>query len=276
MGKRDVKTVKPAAPTRLPAKGNQGHPRRTPQLIADPAGLCDTYDVADNIAERMANDDKGNSEKQWLVQWKVSPASAQTWEPLENLSGCESFIARFNQERKANERANLEKRKGARETDEAERQKKERSESGTAILDCTTSAPSQARTGRRSSVVWTAFTEDGEEPGFARCVLHRANGAVCGTVIKHCSGTTNLRAHVMACHKEWFVKETEKKIYIQDQLAANDTGAIQLRTTPKWSVQRVHLCNRKLTYWLCPLKRAPRLVTDEEFKHFCDAISCSK
>ena len=71
MGKRDVKTVKPAAPTRLPAKGNQGHPRRTPQLIADPAGLCDTYDVADNIAERMAND-----------EWKGFPASAQTWEPV--------------------------------------------------------------------------------------------------------------------------------------------------------------------------------------------------
>ena len=123
MGKRGAKIVKPAAPTRLPAKEKQGHPRRTPQHVADPAGLCDTYDVDDIVAERMAKKDKGNSEKQWLVQWKGFPASAQTWDPLENLSGCEAFIAQFNEERTANERADLEKRKRARETDEAERQK---------------------------------------------------------------------------------------------------------------------------------------------------------
>ena len=57
---------------------------------------------------------------------------------------------------------------------------------------------------------------------------------------------------------------------------ANDTGAIELRTTPKWSAQKVHLCNRKLSYWLCRRKRAPHLVTDDEFKDFCDEISCSK
>ena len=78
MGNRGVK-LKPKSPaTRLPAKGKPGQPRRTPQHIADPAGLCDTYNVEDIIAERMAKNDKGNSEKQWLVQWKGFPASAQT------------------------------------------------------------------------------------------------------------------------------------------------------------------------------------------------------
>ena len=201
---------KPKAPaTRLPAKEKQGRPRRTPQHIADPAGLCDTYDVEDTIAERMGKNDKGNSEKQWLVQWKGVPACAQTWEPLENLSGCEAFIARFNEEREANERADLEKRKRRRDAQEEERQKKQTSESGTALLDSATSAPLQAQTGRRTSVVWTAFTEDSEDPGFARCVLHRGNG-VCGIRIKHCSGTPNLGAHLMAHHKEWFIQETGK------------------------------------------------------------------
>ena len=111
MGTRGVKPKPKAPATRLPGKGKPGRPRRTPQHIADPAGLCDTYDVEDIIAERMAKNDKGNSEKQWLVQWKGFPASGQTWEPLENLSGCEAFIARFNEEREANERADLEKRK---------------------------------------------------------------------------------------------------------------------------------------------------------------------
>ena len=49
-----------------------------------------------------------------------------------------------------------------------------------------------------------------------------------------------------------------------------------LQTTPKWTAQKIHLSNRKLSYWLCRRKRAPHLVTDEEFKDFCDEILCSK
>ena len=154
MGNRGVKPKPKAPATRLPAKGKPGQPRRTPQHIADPAGLCDTYDVEDIIAERMAKNHKGNSEKQWLVQWRGFPASAQTWEPPENFSGCEAFIARFNEEREANERADPEKGKRTRDAQEEKRQKKQKSESGTgALLDSATSAPLQAQTGRRTSVV---------------------------------------------------------------------------------------------------------------------------
>ena len=45
MENRGVKPKPKAPATRLPAKGKPGRPRRTPQHIADPAGLCDTYDV---------------------------------------------------------------------------------------------------------------------------------------------------------------------------------------------------------------------------------------
>ena len=80
----------------------------------------------------------------------------------------------------------------------------------------------------------------------------------------------------MAHHKEWFIQETERKCDMQDKLVANGTGAIELQRTPKWTAQKIHLSNRKLSYWLCRRKRAPHLVTDEEFKDFCDEISCSK
>ena len=86
----------------------------------------------------------------------------------------------------------------------------------------------------------------------------------------------NLRAHLMAHHKEWFIQETEKKCDMQDKLVANGTSAIELQTTPKWTAQKIHLSNRKLSYWLCRRKRAPHLVTDEDFKVFCDEISCNK
>ena len=159
-----------------------------------------------------------------------------------------------------NERADLEKCKRTIYAQEEERQKKQKSECGTALLDSATSAPLQAQTGRRTSVVWTAFTEDGEDSGFARCVLHRANG-VCGIGIKHCSGTRNLRAHLMAHHKEWFIQETEKKCDMQDKLVANGTGAIELQTTPKWTAQKIHLSNRKRSYWLCRRKLAVQKKT---------------
>ena len=159
MGNRGVKPKPKAPATRLPAKGKPGRPRRTPQHIADPAGLCDTYDVEDIIAERMAKNDKGNSEKQWLVEWKGFPASAQTWEPLENLSGCEAFIARFNEEREANERADLEKRKRTRDAQEEEREKKQKSESGTALLDSATSAPLQGQQSQNHHTVEGADSE---------------------------------------------------------------------------------------------------------------------
>ena len=195
--------------------------------------------------------------------------------PLKHGSRLRISVAVRSSSHEANEQDDLEKRKRTRDAQEEKRQKKQKSESGTALLDFATSAPLQGQTGRRTSVVWTAFTEDGEEPGFARCVLYRGNG-VCGIRIKHCSGTTNLRAHLVAHHKEWFIQETEKKCDMQDKLVGNVTGAIELQTTPKWIVQRVHLSNRKLSYWLCRQKRAPHLVIDEEFKDFCDEISCSK
>ena len=104
--------------------------------------------------------------------------------------------------------------------------------------------------------------------GFATCVLHKANGAVCGTRIKHYSTVADLHAHVIAHHKEWFVNETEKKLDMQDKLVADDTGAIELGTALKWSVQKVHMANKKLSYLLCRQKCPPHLVADEEFNNF--------
>ncbi|KAL5505710.1 hypothetical protein EMCRGX_G007190 [Ephydatia muelleri] len=37
--------------------------------------------------------------KEWLVRWKGFGHDDDTWEPLEHLSGCEQYIARFEEER---------------------------------------------------------------------------------------------------------------------------------------------------------------------------------
>ena len=69
-------------------------PRRTPKHVADPAAYKDIYFVEDIIAERMAK-----QRKEWLVRWKGFGHDDDTWEPLEHLSGCEQYIARFEEER---------------------------------------------------------------------------------------------------------------------------------------------------------------------------------
>ncbi|KAL5503531.1 hypothetical protein EMCRGX_G010495 [Ephydatia muelleri] len=68
--------------------------RRTPKHVADPAAYKDIYFVEDIIAERMTK-----KRKEWLVRWKRFSHEDDTWEPLEHLSGCEQYIARFEEER---------------------------------------------------------------------------------------------------------------------------------------------------------------------------------
>ena len=117
MGNRGVKQKPKAPATRLPAKGKPVGPRRTPQHIADPAGLCDTYDVEDIIAERMAKNDKGNSEKHgWSsgrvflpppkhgsrlrISVAVRPSSGGSTRSVKQMNGLNSRSAREQEMRR--------------------------------------------------------------------------------------------------------------------------------------------------------------------------------
>ena len=111
-GRRGKSVAKPAAAKRLAPKGQTGKPLRTPHHLADPHGQSDTYEMDNIVAERMAkNPATGISEKQWHVHWKGYPVSARTWEPLEQLSGCEQIISRFNEERERQEQEYEQQRK---------------------------------------------------------------------------------------------------------------------------------------------------------------------
>ena len=69
------------------------NPENQAGSLADPDACADTYLVSDILAERLV---KG--EQQWLVRWDGYGPNADTWAPLENLTGCEQFIAQFNHE----------------------------------------------------------------------------------------------------------------------------------------------------------------------------------
>ena len=82
-----------AQPRALP-HGKKDGPRRTPKHVADPPAYKDIYLAVEYmIAERMSK-----KHKEWLVRWKGFSHEDDTWEPLEHLSGCKQYIARFEEE----------------------------------------------------------------------------------------------------------------------------------------------------------------------------------
>ena len=91
MGKRK-QLVAPAAPPKAEGKGK----KRTPQSEFDPAAGKDIYEPDKIIAQRMV---KGGV-TQYQVKWVGYDSKANTWEPLENLAGCEDMIADFKEREK--------------------------------------------------------------------------------------------------------------------------------------------------------------------------------
>ena len=87
------KAAVPAKP--LPAQG-QGQSKRTPQSAFDPAAGKDIYEPEKVMAKRIA---KGGI-SQYQVKWIGWDAKHNTWEPIENLAGCEDMIADFNEREK--------------------------------------------------------------------------------------------------------------------------------------------------------------------------------
>ena len=85
----------PVAATPLQAQGKGGR-KRTPQSAFDPAKDQDVYEPEKIIAERMA---KGGV-TQYQVKWKDWEAKHNTWEPIENLAGCEDMIAEMKEVQK--------------------------------------------------------------------------------------------------------------------------------------------------------------------------------
>ena len=67
--------------------------KRTEQHLADPHAGADEY-----ILEKIAGSALKAGVRQWLVHWKAFLASARTWEPIENLTGCEDYVAQYNAE----------------------------------------------------------------------------------------------------------------------------------------------------------------------------------
>ena len=87
------KATKKGAPQKLLARG-KGAIKRTPLHLADPAAVGEQeYELED-----IVDHGKSHGVERWCCKWVGWEHTANTWEPLANLAGCEQFIARYNKE----------------------------------------------------------------------------------------------------------------------------------------------------------------------------------
>jgi hypothetical protein len=77
-----------AAATQAPAK--KTCPHRTPQTPFERLDEETTY-----IVDKMVGMRWNKGSRQYLVRWKGYAASADTWEPMENLVGCAQQIREY-------------------------------------------------------------------------------------------------------------------------------------------------------------------------------------
>jgi hypothetical protein len=92
MGKRKAVATVVAPPPKPQGTGK----KRTPQSLFDPAAGKGVYESEKILAQRIA---KGGV-SQFQVKWVGYEVKSNTWEPLENLTGCEDMIADFKEREK--------------------------------------------------------------------------------------------------------------------------------------------------------------------------------
>ena len=223
MGKRGPKP-KPVAAPPLKAKG-KGPVKRTPTSAFDAAANDDNVHQCEKIVgQRLA---KGVT--QFCVKWAGYDTKDNTWEPIENLAGCESFIADFKEREKtriaqleaAAEQKHRENEAAAAQlaADQAQAAADARlnqpetaaTEGGEgpkrsprkAVADATPA--SEQKHTRRTAVWWTSFDETGAPPGKTCCKLLKSDGTTCGEQISTRT-VTNLKNHVMYKHPDEYIR----------------------------------------------------------------------
>ena len=179
-----------AAPTAPKAQGTTT--KRTPSGTFDPAAGKDTYEPEAIVGQRLS---KGVT--QYQVKWVGWATKDNTYEPIENLAGCEDMIAEFK-ERESTRIAQLEMvaaEKHRQKQEEAlaanAKAAEEAAEARVAARAAGTGTPADASIAvaeepkknnsgggsKRTSPFWTVFDETGCEPGKACCTLPKAEGS---------------------------------------------------------------------------------------------------
>jgi hypothetical protein len=198
-GKRKADAA--AAATQAPAK--KTCPHRTPQTPFESGDKETTY-----IVDKMVGTRWNQGSREYLVRWKGHAASADTWEPMENLVGCAQQIREYEKlrgkediEAKAAVLAKRQEAKNAAAVVEADLKARAAEAALAGAGDGNASAAHSADTtgsvhkahAMKKGLIWSAYDKTGENQS---CLLVKGGGwqtsvgdAICGCVPSDKAGT---------------------------------------------------------------------------------------
>jgi hypothetical protein len=210
-GKRKADAA--AAATQAPAK--KTCPHRTPQTPFESGDKETTY-----IVDKMVGTRWNQGSREYLVRWKGYAASADTWEPMENLVGCAQQIREYEKlrgkediEAKAAVLAKRQEAKNAAAVVEADLKARAAEAALSGAGDGNASAAHSADTtgsvhkahAMKKGLIWSAYDKTGENPS---CLLVKGGGwqtsvgdAICGCVPSDKAGTSNYWSHLWTHHR---------------------------------------------------------------------------
>ena len=202
-----------AAATQAPAK--KTCPHRTPQTPFESGDKETTY-----IVDKMVGTRWNQGSREYLVRWKGYAASADTWEPMENLVGCAQQIREYEKlrgkediEAKAAVLAKRQEAKNAAAVVEADLKARAAEAALAGAGDGNASAAHSADTtgsvhkahAMKKGLIWSAYDKTGENPS---CLLVKGGGwqtsvgdAICGCVPSDKAGTSNYWSHLWTRHR---------------------------------------------------------------------------
>ena len=228
----------------LPASG-AGLLKRTPSGHFDPNhDAKKVWEVDDIIAEKTVK--RGRERKiLFLVKWKGYPSSANTWEPLEHITGNEQIIRRMREEKEVKNAAAVKAAEEKVALQAAEKEKRRQREAevlsdsdvatddqndddydddddqveGETIVEQTSIAgesivlqksvpgKTDGRVNRKpTSQVWKYFQKSTFNADYAECTLtKKGSSEVCGECIKKVGGTSAMWKHLQHHHVNEFL-----------------------------------------------------------------------
>jgi hypothetical protein len=283
MGNRGPKPKKKAAAAPPPPKPQgTGGKKRTPTSAFDPAAGNDVYEPETIVGQRLA---KGGI-TQYNVKWAGYESKHNTWEPIENLAGCEDMIAEFKErektriaqveqvaeaKRKEKEAASAKAAADAAAAAAAARvaaaetsqRRSPRKEAAGNVADAAVAvAPAVKQEGsKRTAPVWEAFDTTGAPAGKACCKMWKNNNeecGVCGEEISIVGGPTGLWNHLMYKHPEDYIRLKPAS----EPLNLKVDPQSKMNALPAAHRDAIHKAHAR---WLCKRKRPLSLPEDKEY-----------
>mmetsp|Transcript_43686 Transcript_43686/g.72772 ORF Transcript_43686/g.72772 Transcript_43686/m.72772 type:complete len:561 (+) Transcript_43686:281-1963(+) len=253
-------------PRALPA--GRGRAKRTRKHIADPVAGLNTYIIHRIIHRRFLR-----GQRQWEVEWEGYTSKDNTWEFIENLAGCEDYIADFDNRQASENEAAAAAEAAARTERAAASQRETQQRDADEVEEAVQRADAvSAKKSKKKSPWWAPFdVPDGVENKHAFCTILVTKGnetVKCGDAIALTGCPTGLKSHMWHKHRlVWTSIDATIQASVGDGADVGcGTLASAMHAAPAWGKRRHDETDEKAAYWLVSSKRPMHTLQDEALR----------